>query len=174
MKSFYTSLNMAFYFQRRANYLINSLERSHIKYKSRKITTSIFSETFDRSKLTGTNPLFLERLELFFELNDNRKIRKHIELHAKRLNQHLTRIYRVRNELVHEGKTAMNVKLMAGHLRHYLLFTIEQVTNEMAENPTVDKLDDVFVYFENIKERIKSCNSINEIVKLKAYRGYME
>lgn len=174
MKTFYTSLNISFYFQRRANYLISSLERNHIKYKSRRITNAIFNGTLDKTKLSGTNPLLLERLELYFKLNDNKEIRKYIELHAKRLNQHLTRIYRVRNELVHEGKSAMNVKLMAGHLRHYLLFTIEQVTNEIAENPTVDKLDDVFVYFENIKERIKSCNSINEIVNLKSYRGYME
>ena len=95
-------------------------------------------------------------------------------MHSKRLNQHLTRIYRVRNELVHEGKTKMDVKLMAGHLRHYLLFTIEQLTNEISENETVDKIDDAFVYFEILMERIKLCNNLNEIISLKNYNGYTE
>lgn len=174
MKSFYTSINIAYYFQRRVNYLLSSLDRNTIRYDGNKIDASIFESTLDTTKLSGTNPLYLSRLESYFKLNNNKELKKYIELHSKRLNQHLTRIYRVRNELVHEGRTRTNTKLLAGHLRHYLLFTIEQVTNEISENPTLDKMDDVFVYFENLKERMKSCENLNQIIALKNYNGYME
>lgn len=174
MKVFYTSLNISFYFQRRLNYLFGSLDRSQIKYDNNIIDQSIFSETFDQSKLSGSNPLLIARLNRYFDLNSNKEIKRYVELHSKRLNQHLTRIYRVRNELVHEGKTKMNARLLAGHLRHYLIFSIEQITNELAENETLDKLDDVFVYYENLKERIKLCQNFDEILALKSYQGYME
>jgi hypothetical protein len=76
--------------------------------------------------------------------------------------------------LVHEGRTSVDLFLIAGHLRHYLLFSIEQITNELIENPTLECLDDVFVYFENILERIKDANNIDEIFEIKRYTGYME
>lgn len=97
-----------------------------------------------------------------------------LESHEKKLNQHLTRIYRVRNELVHEGRTTIDLFLIAGHLRHYLIFSIEQITNELVENPTLEHLDDVFTYFENKLDSIKNASSIHEIYALKDYSGYME
>ena len=174
MKVFYTSLNISYYFQRKVNYLISCLKRNNILYDGKEIDASIFLGQFDKTKITGSNPIYIKRLEDYFKFNNTKEIKKYIESHTKRLNQHLTRIYRVRNELVHEGKTKMNVRLMAGHLRHYLLFTIEQMTNEISENPTIEKIDDVFVYFENLMERIKLCKNLNEIIELKNYNGYME
>ena len=106
--------------------------------------------------------------------NAGGELRSLLEQHIKRLEQHLTRIYRVRNELVHEGRSTVDLYLLAGHLRHYLLFSIEQITNELAENPTLDQIDDVFVYFETLLTRIKSANNIQEIFSIKQYRGYME
>jgi hypothetical protein len=174
MKTFYTSLNLVYYFQRRVNYLINALDRNKLKYNRKKITSEIFQLTFDKTKLHGTNPLYINRLENYFLINNKKEIVKYIEKHTNRLNQHLTRLYRVRNELVHEGKTKMNVRLLAGHLRHYLLFSIEQLTHELCENPNIEKIDDAFVYFENMKERIKQVENLSEILKIKEYKGYME
>lgn len=174
MKTFYTSLNLTYYFQRKINYLINSLDRNNLKYNRKKISTDIFLEKFDKTNLNGRNPLFIRRLENYFDNNTNKEIKKYVEKHTNRLNQHLTRLYRVRNELVHEGKTRMNVRLLAGHLRHYLLFSIEQLTHELCENPNIEKIDDAFVYFENMKERIKNAENYSEILKIKEYKGYME
>ncbi len=174
MKTFYTALNITYYFQRRVNYLLDSLSRNKFKYKRKKITSKIFEEIFDKTKLTGTNPLFAHRIEKYVSLNNRKDIQRYVEQHTNRLNQHLTRLYRVRNELVHEGKTKMNVRLLAGHLRHYLLFSIEQITHELCENPSIEKIDDAFVYYENMKERIKHSENLSEILKIKEYKGYME
>lgn len=166
MKVFFIAINAVYYWQRRTNYL---LIRAGSGYTF---------DNFANSQLPGTihiDPLIQRRLERYVNLlNDKKALRASIEKHTTRLNQHLTRIYRVRNELVHEGRTSVDLFLIAGHLRHYLLFSIEQITNELIENPTLECLDDVFVYFENLLERIKDANNIKEIFEIKQYTGYME
>ncbi len=166
MKSFFIAINAVYYWQRRTTYLLN---RAGVNYSF---------ENFTNSQLPvdpHPNPQIQHRLEKYVVLlNDKKELRGSIEKHIKRLNQHLTRIYRVRNELVHEGRTSVDLFLIAGHLRHYLLFSIEQITNELIENQTLGCLDDVFVYFENILERIKDANNIKEIFEIKKYTGYME
>ena len=166
MKSFFIAINAVYYWQRRTTYLLN---RAGVNYSF---------DNFTNSQLPvdpHPNPQIQHRLEKYVVLlNDKKELRGSIEKHIKRLNQHLTRIYRVRNELVHEGRTSVDLFLIAGHLRHYLLFSIEQITNELIENQTLGCLDDVFVYFENILERIKDANNIKEIFEIKKYTGYME
>ena len=166
MKSFFIAINAVYYWQRRTTYLLN---RAGVNYSF---------ENFTNSQLPvdpHPNPQIQHRLEKYVVLlNDKKELRGSIEKHIKRLNQHLTRIYRVRNELVHEGRTSVDLFLIAGHLRHYLLFSIEQITNELIENQTLGCLDDVFVYFENILERTKDANNIKEIFEIKKYTGYME
>lgn len=175
MKTFFTSLNLSYYFQRRVSYLIAALKRNNITYKGKEIDQSIFKLTdFDSSLLSGKNPLLMNRLIMYFEFNKDKEIRKYIEVHNKRLNQHLTRIYRVRNELVHEGKTTLQLNLIVGHLRHYLLFSIEQITNEISENENVEIMDDALVYYENLMERIRNCKNLSEILSIRNYKGYME
>ncbi len=169
IKSFFIAINAVYYWQRRTNYLISSSARAGKEIALRNLvleTLPIVDEI---------NPLIKTRITSYIErLNDKKKLMKSIEDHATRLEQHLTRIYRVRNELVHEGRTSVDLFLIAGHLRHYLLFSIEQITNELVENPTLEHLDDVFVYFETLLTRIKSANNIQEVFAIKEYKGYME
>jgi len=177
MKTFFVALNSTYYLQRRTNYLLDSLKRKEIRYNGRAIEKEDLknSLTLDFQNISGSNPLYLKRLEKYLTiLTSHKSIKALIEIHTKRLSQHLTRIYRVRNELIHEGRTSSDLTLIAGHLRHYLLFTIEQVTNELNENNSVRYLDDVFVYYENLAENIKSCKSIQEVYHVKDYKGYME
>ena len=169
IKSFFIAINAVYYLQRRTNYLLSSSERAGKIIELSDlipVTLPIVDEL---------NPLIKTRITSYIErLNDKKKLIASIEKHTERLEQHLTRIYRVRNELVHEGRTSVDLFLIAGHLRHYLLFSIEQITNELVENPTLEHLDDVFVYFETLLTRIKSANNIQEVFAIKEYKGYME
>ncbi len=166
MKSFFISINAVYYWQRRTNYILIRAGNGYT------------FDNFANAQLNNAaliDPLIQRRVERYVTLlNDKKRLRASTEKHIIRLNQHLTRIYRVRNELVHEGRTSVDLFLIAGHLRHYLLFSIEQITNELIENPTLECLDDVFVYFENILERIKEADNIKEIFEIKRYTGYME
>lgn len=169
IKSFFIPLNAVFYWQRRVNYLVNSLNRSGIELKVDEIT----QDEIPSDKIS--DPVLKNRLIKYnVRLKSKGELRKSFEIHTNRLEQHLTRIFRVRNELVHEGKSSVDLFLLTGHLRHYLLFSIEQLTNELNENPALQTLDDVFVYFENLFERVQSAENIQQIYSIKQFVGYME
>ena len=178
IKVFYPAINGTFYLQRRLNYLVNSLNRAGITYQGNLITKEIL---FNKNvvevleELTFDNPLMKFRIKKYLAVLFNKKeLRSSLEKHTQRLQQHLTRIYRIRNEIVHEGNTSLELELIAGHLRHYLLFSIEQITHELSENELLDSLDDVFVYFENIFAQVKESENIRAVFDIKNYKGYME
>lgn len=168
IKAFFVSMNSALYIQSRIDYLKKTIQRT--------------GGEFDESKFDVTaalDPKYIlisKRLAYYQLLHSNQKmIRAVIENHMMRLSQHITRIYRVRNELVHEGRSeSISLPLVAGHLRHYLLFSIEQITIELVQNTSLDHLDDVFVYYENLLDRIKTSSNISEILTIKPYMGFME
>lgn len=64
--------------------------------------------------------------------------------------------------------------MVASHLRHYLLFSIEQITNEINENTFLNQLDDVYIYYENLFLRVKEANNIEDIFNIKVFKGYMD
>ncbi|MCW0482732.1 hypothetical protein [Gaoshiqia sediminis] len=178
IKNFFIALNSSFYIQRRANYLIDTLNRFAITLEGKSIEKShLFSHaTMEVIKSASVDdPLAFHRLEKYIELFYGKKtIQKSLERHSTRLEQHLTRIYRIRNEVVHEGRASANLELVAGHLRHYLLFSIEQITHALAENPVLENLDDVFVCFENLFEQVKTAENIQQVFNICDYKGYME
>lgn len=169
IKAFFISINAVFYWQLRTNYLLQSLERVGKTIRIEDITPRY---SLGPDELP---PLMQTRFSNYITwLNDPRFLRSSLEQHIKRIDQHLTRIYRVRNELVHEGRSSVDLFLLAGHLRHYLIFSIEQITNGLIENYTLNHLDDVFVFFENLLTVIKNAGNIQEIFRIKPYNGYME
>lgn len=176
IKIFYVSLSCCYYLQRRVNYLLILAERKKYTNNGRGIKIGDLKIGLMNSlKFTDNDPLIEKRIEKYItSFNSNKTITKHLELHKDRLELHLTRIYKIRNELVHEGRTSVDLNLVAGHLRHYLLFSIEQLTNEVNENPLLNHLDDVFVYYENLYNRIKQATNIEEIFAIKEFKGYME
>lgn len=176
IKSFYTALSCCYYIQRRVNYLVTLAERKKYTNNGAKIEYADLKATLlPNLKYTDHDPLLEKRIRKYInDFNTNHSIRENIKVHKKRLELHLTRIYKIRNELVHEGKTSFNLYLIASHLRHYLLFSIEQITNEINENPWLEHLDDVFIYYENLYNQIIKANDIDEIFAIKEFKGYME
>jgi len=169
LKTFFISINSVYFWQRKINYLLSSLKRYGVE-------KSIVDIEITMPDLTDLpNVLIKSRYNSYKnKLSDKAYISSSLEKHVLRMEQHLTRIYRVRNELVHEGRSFLDLFLLAGHLRHYLIFSIEQITNELAESNNLSQIDDVFVYYENLFTRIKQAQSIQEIFSIKNYNGYME
>lgn len=169
IKTYFKAISGVYYLQRRTTYLLESLSRSGISLSLDDLKPGL------RMDELLLNPLLKKRLSSYLSwLNDKEKIRSTLEKHGKNLEQHLTRIYRIRNELVHEGKTTVDLFLVAGHLRHYLIFSIEQITNELVENPTLKNLDNVLTYYENVLDCIKNADNIHGVFVLKTYSGFME
>lgn len=176
IKKFYVTLSCCFYLQRRVNYLLIICENKNIKFAGSKLEVSnLKNGLMDTITFENSDPLIEKRLTRYVNcFNSNHKIKEDLELHKTRLDLHLTRIYKIRNELVHEGKTSLDLNQLASHLRHYLLFSIEQITNELNENIVLNQLDDVFIYFENLFNKIIKANNIEEVFAIKEFKGYME
>lgn len=176
IKKFYVTLSSCYYLQRRVNYLLVICENRNIKNAGNKLEiNNLKNGLMDTIVFEYDDPLIEKRLTRYInDFNSNHKIKENLELHKTRLDLHLTRIYKIRNELVHEGKTSVDLNQLASHLRHYLLFSIEQITNELNENIVLNQLDDVFIYFENLYNRILKANNLEEIFTIKEFNGYME
>lgn len=176
IKSFYVSLSCSYYLQRRVNYLLILAERKRYTNAGQIIELKDLKPgLMENLSFEDQDPLLEKRIRKYInDFNSNHNIVNNLKLHKKRLELHLTRIYKIRNELVHEGRTSVDLNLVASHLRHYLLFSIEQLTNEINENDLLEHLDDVFIYYENLNTRISKANNIEEIFAIKEFKGYME
>jgi hypothetical protein len=122
-----------------------------------------------------TNPLLAFRANIYKklveELSERNKILKH---HSNNLNQHLTRIYRVRNELVHEGGKVddYNIETITGNLRYYLTFILSSLLDflENSEDVNMDgeiSIDDFFHYNEIQYQSIGKEKTIDSLLSAK-------
>jgi hypothetical protein len=79
----------------------------------------IRAKSFNLSPLLSYRSWFYKN-RLFKE--DKRKT--YIEGHRKRLEQHLIRLYRVRNEIIHEARHNFNNEALTSNLKYYLTFAL--------------------------------------------------
>lgn len=57
-------------------------------------------------------------------LHSHEKVKKYLERHIKNLEWHLSRIYHLRNELVHEAAIKQSIESVTSNLRSYLVFML--------------------------------------------------
>ena len=93
---------------------------------------------------------------LFTEHRDKKKA--FIENHEKNLNRHIARIYRMRNELIHEAAIKQDIENVTSNLRYYLTFLLNQMIVYFSNiEPRIEpaSLEDFFYEYEMWKKRIK-------------------
>ena len=57
-------------------------------------------------------------------LHSSDKTENYIAEHRRNLEQHLSRLYRLRNELLHEGAIKQDIENLTSNLRYYLVFIL--------------------------------------------------
>lgn len=67
-------------------------------------------------------------------LRQRESIRNYMKQHESNLRQHLSRIYRLRNELVHEAAIKQDMVNVTSNLRFYLMFVINQMIGYFSDN----------------------------------------
>ncbi len=87
-------------------------------------------------------------------LSKSDKRRKYISTHRTNLNQNISRIYHLRNELIHEAALKQDIENITSNLRYYLVFVLNQmlvyfsnlsiITNEQK----IYSMDDLFYEFK--------------------------
>jgi hypothetical protein len=92
---------------------------------------------------SSVSPLLRFRAEYFKNLlMDNKKVRAALENHQKNLEWNLTRIYRIRNEIVHNAAIKEDIAVLTSHLRYYLTFIINGLIDFLINNPKDVNNDD--------------------------------
>lgn len=84
-------------------------------------------------------------------------VKDYIETHSHNLEIHFTRIYRLRNEIIHDAATNTNNELITSNLRYYLTFILNELIAFFAQPHTKDiSIEDFFIGNElkigNIKQ----------------------
>jgi len=73
----------------------------------------------------------------------------YIKKHRENLEMHFTRIYRLRNEIIHDAATNTNSELIASNLRYYLTFILNELIDFLSKNPTKEiSIEDYFILNE--------------------------
>ncbi|SKC10611.1 hypothetical protein SAMN05660841_04266 [Sphingobacterium nematocida] len=81
-------------------------------------------------------PLFVYRLQtLNARFQDHNRIKSELERHGNNLRRNLLRIYRVRNEIVHNAAKDTNIIEITSHIRYYLTFIINGFLDFIINHP---------------------------------------
>lgn len=85
-------------------------------------------------------------------LRSSDAVKEYLTHHKITLEQHFSRIYRMRNELIHEAAINQNIEAVTSNLRYYLTFLISQLVDFLAKVPSNSKsasIDDFFFEYES-------------------------
>lgn len=101
-----------------------------------------------------------------------RRLQK-LKIHKKDLEWNLSRIYRIRNEIIHEAALKPNISRISSHIRYYLTFMTISLIEYLANSPidiNLDRqitIDDFFIlqslHFESQKKKRFLVEDIFEI-----------
>lgn len=121
---------------------INSVNSIILRYKLKSMKASIFT-TSDKTK-------------------------DYIKSHEKNLKWHIARIYRVRNELIHEAALTQEIEGITSNLRYYLVFVLNQIIVFFANANKNRKItiDDFYHEYVLIKTKIQKDLNIKTLLEV--------
>lgn len=130
------------------------------RYISDKHTFDYIEREHLRSK-----PLLAFRANRYGEkISKERNLKESIVSHKENLEYHLARIYRIRNEIIHEAAIHMEISTVTSNVRYYLVFILNLFLDYFSQNPIdIDgsgqiTIDDCLLYYE-IQYKLLELNS---------------
>ena len=85
-----------------------------------------------------------------------------MDQHLSNIKEHLARIYRLRNELVHEAAIKQKIQNVTSNLRYYLVFSLNQMICYFGQIPLQGKtMDDFFNEYQLIKIKLSQEENIS-------------
>ena len=84
-----------------------------------------------------------------FEDGKEPNAKKYIIKHKENLEVHFTRIYRLRNEIIHDAATNTNNEQISSNLRYYLTFILNEIIEYLSKNISKEiSIEDYFILNE--------------------------
>jgi len=112
---------------------------------------SFYNEVF--TNLLSKFPLLAYRgmklKQWFFKNGKTGNAKDYIKAHKEHLEIHFTRIYRLRNEIIHDAATNTNNEQITSNLRYYLTFILNELIDFLSK-PTTDRksIEEYFILNE--------------------------
>lgn len=95
-------------------------------------------------------------------LSGDKKRHEYMDQHLSNIKEHLARIYRLRNELVHEAAIKQKIQNVTSNLRYYLVFSLNQMICYFGQIPLQGKtMDDFFNEYQLIKIKLSQEENIS-------------
>lgn len=123
------------------------------------------------AKLSTDFPLLgyrARKLEKWLFSDSKRGALKYIERHKENLEIHFTRIYRLRNEIIHDAATNMANEQIASHLRYYLTYILNELIDFFSRGNTIElSIEDYFILNEIKLGNIENQNyPVNDLINI--------
>lgn len=128
-------------------------------------------EEIDRLIDRIDEPLLRYRIQMMKAkmLGKSDKRKSYLKNHETNLNHHIARIYRLRNELIHEAAIKQDIENITSNLRYYLVFLLNQMivyfANIPNERENVD-MDDLFNEYLLRKKQIQHNHEVETILDI--------
>ncbi|MRG47692.1 hypothetical protein GFS24_21390 [Chitinophaga sp. SYP-B3965] len=91
----------------------------------------------------------MKHKQSFFKAGKPANASDYIRIHKNNLEIHFTRIYRLRNEIIHDAATNTNNEQIASNLRYYLTFILNELIDFLFKPDTKEKsIEDYFILNE--------------------------
>lgn len=158
LKRYYTKMQGLVLFKRMLIDFHQSLKSLQLSDKVPNYHPENLEYLFDRSSYDvliadfADHPLISDRAENLQNLiSSPEAIRAMIQGSAKNVEWNLTRIYRIRNEIVHNASTNIDVEVLVSHLKYYLVFSLFSILDffaNRAEDYNLDNKIDIDDFFE--------------------------
>ena len=124
LKEKFPQLKTLYYLKRNVSSLDKRLIGKGLIAQSASMGTITEAE-MDTAYETATEELLKYRIKsMKSHLHDREKVKDYLDNHMQNLKWHLSRIYHLRNELVHEAAIKQSIVGVTGNLRDYLVFML--------------------------------------------------
>lgn len=167
IKKFFVEISQACYIKRNILYLNAWLIKAHKigqgEYYWEKEDVDAFIKSIEDILLK------YRLLNMKSHLRNKDSIKEYLSQHKKNLEQHLTRIYRLRNELIHEAAIKQDIANVTSNLRSYLVFVLNQLIfyfNSSNNGMQSRDMMQFFLVYESALKMILKYPDIDKIIKV--------
>lgn len=173
IKKYFIIVSQACYIKRNMKYLNNWLIKSHKIGSEEK-----YWEKNDIDVLVDSLDSILLKYRLKkmkAHLESGLDVQNYLKVHKTNLEQHLARIYRLRNELIHEAAIKQDIANVTSNLRAYLVFILNQLINYFSDTHIISSVDmlQFQLKYESCVNLIKKNHSIEHIMAVPLTNGYI-
>lgn len=170
-----TNMQIIYYLKRNLQYLHNDVKKSISGFTSdRNLRGQIDNDDLEyisnSSSIDKLVSYFIEKHPLLgykinrvkAVLNNKESLKSFIIHHEDNVQRHLIRLYRVRNELMHDAAIIQNIENLTGNLKYYLIFTLNLLLQHFSVielNGRLDKEIDLEDFFN------KQAMLLNHIIR---------